>query len=157
MPNTIAQNLARLQAAKTAIGAAITAKGGTVASGDGLEEFPDDIRTIPSGMKATKLNFITSVGTGSEMYILNSEDYTYVFGITKVLNGANRIELSYPEEFIPLKTSRWYEASVSSNTNRVAYSTAIATIDTTTRKISIGISSTMLANTTYSFFVLLNQ
>lgn len=49
MPNTIAQNLARLQAAKTAIGAAITAKGGTVASGDGLEEFATDIGTIPSG------------------------------------------------------------------------------------------------------------
>ena len=49
MPNTIAQNLARLQAAKTAIGNAITAKGGTVTSGDGFEAFPADIATIPSG------------------------------------------------------------------------------------------------------------
>ena len=38
--HTIAENLARLQAARTAIGAAITAKGGTVGSGDGFEEFP---------------------------------------------------------------------------------------------------------------------
>lgn len=49
MPNTIAQNLARLQAARTAIATAITAKGGTVTVGDGLEDFPADIATIPSG------------------------------------------------------------------------------------------------------------
>ena len=44
--HTIAENLARLQNAKTAIGNAIAAKGGTVAAGDGLEEFADDIATI---------------------------------------------------------------------------------------------------------------
>ena len=49
MPHTIAENLTRLQNAKTAIGNAITAKGGTVASGDGLEEYAADIATIPSG------------------------------------------------------------------------------------------------------------
>jgi hypothetical protein len=48
MPNTIAQNLARLQAARTAIANSITAKGGTVNSGDGYEEYPADILTIPS-------------------------------------------------------------------------------------------------------------
>ena len=46
MSNTIAQDLARLVAAKNAIGAAITAKGGTVNEGDGLEEYPADIATI---------------------------------------------------------------------------------------------------------------
>ena len=44
--HTIAENLTRLQNAKTAIGNAITAKGGTVAAGDGLEEFAADIGTI---------------------------------------------------------------------------------------------------------------
>lgn len=44
--HTIAENLARLQAAKTAIGNAIVAKGGTVNSGDGLEEYPTDIASI---------------------------------------------------------------------------------------------------------------
>ena len=44
--HTIAENLARLQAAKTAIGNAIVAKGGTVNSGDGLEEYPADIASI---------------------------------------------------------------------------------------------------------------
>ena len=49
MPNTIADNLQRLVDAKTAIAGAITAKGGTVNTGDGFEAFPADIATIPSG------------------------------------------------------------------------------------------------------------
>lgn len=49
MPDTIAENLQRLVDAKDDIAEAITAKGGTVASGDGLEEFAADIATIPSG------------------------------------------------------------------------------------------------------------
>lgn len=48
MPNTIAQNLARLVAARTAIANAIVAKGGTVNAGDGYEEFPADILSIPN-------------------------------------------------------------------------------------------------------------
>lgn len=43
---TLKQAVDRVAAAKTAIGNAITAKGGTVASGDGLEEFAADIATI---------------------------------------------------------------------------------------------------------------
>lgn len=49
MPNSIADNLTRLQNAKTAIGNAITAQGGTVGAGDGLEEFATAIGTIPAG------------------------------------------------------------------------------------------------------------
>ena len=49
MPNSIADNLTRLQNARIAIGNAIVAKGGTVNQGDGLEEYPADIATIPSG------------------------------------------------------------------------------------------------------------
>ena len=49
MPNTIADNLQRLTAARTAIGNAIVAKGGTVNSGDGFEDFPNAINSIPSG------------------------------------------------------------------------------------------------------------
>lgn len=49
MPNSIADNLQRLQNAKTAIGNAITTKGGTVSVGDGLEDFATAIGTIPTG------------------------------------------------------------------------------------------------------------
>lgn len=43
---TLKQAVDRVTAAKTAIGNAITAKGGTVAAGDGLEDFAADIATI---------------------------------------------------------------------------------------------------------------
>ena len=49
MPNTLEENVNRVKAAKTAIANAITAKGGTVSSGDGLEDFASDIASIPSG------------------------------------------------------------------------------------------------------------
>lgn len=48
MPHTIAENLTRLQNARTAVADAIVAKGGTVNTGDGYEEYPADILTIPS-------------------------------------------------------------------------------------------------------------
>lgn len=54
MPShTIAQNLQRLEAARTNIASAITTKGGTVASGAGFEDFSTAIGTIPSGGSAT--------------------------------------------------------------------------------------------------------
>lgn len=49
MPNTIAENLQRLVDAKNDIADAITTMGGTVNEGDGFEEFPADIATIPVG------------------------------------------------------------------------------------------------------------
>ena len=54
--HTIAENLTRLTTARTNIANAITAKGGTVTSGDGFEEFPADIATIPSGGESTNRN-----------------------------------------------------------------------------------------------------
>ena len=49
MPNhTIAENLQRLQTARTNIASAIVERGGTVNSGDGFEEFPADILSIPN-------------------------------------------------------------------------------------------------------------
>lgn len=49
MPNTIADNLLRLQTARTDIANAITTMGGTVAAGDGFEDFPAGILGIPAG------------------------------------------------------------------------------------------------------------
>lgn len=60
--HTIAENLTRLQNAKTAIGAAITAKGGTVAAGDGLEEFAADIGTITNQYSAADEGKVVSSG-----------------------------------------------------------------------------------------------
>ena len=70
---TIAQNLQRLQTARTAIAKAITDKGGQVPSGDGLEEFAADISTIaPYEMTGELPLVFKSDGE-------NSRDYT-VYG-----------------------------------------------------------------------------
>ena len=50
MANTIADNLQRLINATDAIGQAIVDAGGTVPTGDRLEEYPTDIATIPAGV-----------------------------------------------------------------------------------------------------------
>lgn len=65
---TLEENVNRVKAAKTAIGAAITAKGGTVGANDGLEDFASDIATIPSGSGRTSqpikdVNFYDYDGT----------------------------------------------------------------------------------------------
>jgi hypothetical protein len=75
MPNTIAENLERLKSSRTNIGTTIVNMGGTVASGDGFEEFSYDISTIPSGgggeaipCEAALISFGTSdsnVGNGT--------------------------------------------------------------------------------------------
>lgn len=59
---SIATNLQRLVDAKSDIAEAITAKGGTVNSGDGFEDFPDDIATIPSG---GSVEYTDRVGRGT--------------------------------------------------------------------------------------------
>ncbi len=64
MPDTLADNLQRLTASRTAIGNAIVAKGGTVNAGDGFEDFPTDISSIPTGGSSTLIpKTITENGT----------------------------------------------------------------------------------------------
>lgn len=73
---TIAENLLRLQNAKIAIGNAITAEGGTVAAGDGLEEFATAIGTIVppinNVVEAANTSIETSLGSGSSALITKS-------------------------------------------------------------------------------------
>ena len=70
--HTIAENLTRLTTARTNIANAIAAKGGTVTSGDGFEEFPADIATIPSGggesAERNGVNFYDYDGTIVDSY-----------------------------------------------------------------------------------------
>lgn len=61
--HTIAENIQRLRDATAAISTAITAKGGTVSQGDGLEDFAADIATIPSGGSTLIEKSITENGT----------------------------------------------------------------------------------------------
>ena len=61
--STISQNLTRLQNAKTSVANAITAKGGTVSSGDGFEDFANDINSIPTG--SSNVPYVEFIGTQS--------------------------------------------------------------------------------------------
>ena len=81
--HTIAENLTRLQNATTAIGNAITAKGGTVGANDGLEEFAADIATIPSGGGEAKIPYNIRCKPTIE------NEYIPLATTTKTWNGLN--------------------------------------------------------------------
>ena len=99
MPHTIAENLARLQAARTAIANAITAKGGTVGANDGLEDFPTDISTISTGIDPEPINAVleesnddleTALGGGSSPVVAKGtvNFYDYDGTIVKSMSSA---------------------------------------------------------------------
>ena len=60
---SVADKITRLQNSKTAIAGAITAKGGTVESGDGFEDFADAVSDIPVGLTGSDLD-----GGGTRTY-----------------------------------------------------------------------------------------
>ena len=72
MPNTIADNLQRLTAARTAIGNAIVTKGGTVNVGDGLEEFPTDIMSIKNDLTSIDITENGTYYSGEETVVTSS-------------------------------------------------------------------------------------
>jgi hypothetical protein len=93
--HTIAENLTRLQNAKTAIGNAIAAKGGTVAAGDGLEDFASDIGTISNQYTAQDEGKIVSNGAlvaqtayPSEITANNTYDTTNYNSVTVNVGSA---------------------------------------------------------------------
>lgn len=61
MPNTISQNLTRLQNARAAIQNAINAKFGTAAAGSGYEDFASAITNIPVKIGATDYETIAKI------------------------------------------------------------------------------------------------
>lgn len=84
---TLEENVNRVKAAKTAIGAAITAKGGTVGANDGLEDFAADIATIPSGGSGHAV--IVSTIPNAEVK-LTSLDNTY----TDIADNTGELQLT---------------------------------------------------------------
>lgn len=85
MPHTIAENLQRLQTAKTAIGNAITAKGGTVGANDGLEDFATDIATIQSAGHTVVITTIPNA-----IVTISNQDNTY----TGIADNTGELQLS---------------------------------------------------------------
>lgn len=77
---TLKQAVDRVAAAKTAIGTAITAKGGTVAAGDGLEEFAAEIAKIPSGIGIYRLALSGTGISDVNVYYAFFNNQFHVFG-----------------------------------------------------------------------------
>jgi len=87
MPNTIAENLTRLQTARTDIANAITTMGGTVASEDGFEDFPAGILGIPVGGEDIQFSHVigytcSSSSTTSDALNVYSPSSCTIFGAT---------------------------------------------------------------------------
>lgn len=97
MPNTIAENLSRLVTAKTDIANAITSMGGTVAQGDGLEDFASAIAGIPEGAEILDMiapsgisnNNLKAIFYGGKLFVFGefkaSAGYNYNFTFPKSL------------------------------------------------------------------------
>lgn len=80
MPDTLKQVVNRVKAAKTAIGSAITAKGGTVGANDGLEDFASDIATIPSGgVEFADTNSFTLLKNIRNLDVVTPLGVTYIY------------------------------------------------------------------------------
>lgn len=81
---TLEENVNRVKAAKTAIGNAITAKGGTVGANDGLEDFAADVATIPSG----GVEFSNSPTSFTLLKNITNLDVIVPNGVTEIAQSA---------------------------------------------------------------------
>ncbi len=112
---TLEENVNRVKAAKTAIGAAITAKGGTVGANDGLEDFAADIASIPSGGGEHKiLSNIRCKATIKNEYSKLSTELKTWYGLTNFngdriwTDGTNIYYSSLTDHYVLDKsTSTW--------------------------------------------------
>lgn len=109
---TITQNLEKLVAAKSAIAAAITAKGGTVGANDGFEEFAIDVATIPSGGSANIYKSIKNMPGEVRFEEKSWSGYTSFSGYCIWTDGDNIYYSAGTNHYVLDKsTSTWSEMS----------------------------------------------
>ena len=108
--HTIAENLQRLQTARTNIASAITTKGGTVTSGDGFEDFATDIATIPSGggQAETDLSNLISRTNNTSLTIPNS---VTVIGANAFVGWAGLTSVTIPNGVTSIGTQAFQQCS----------------------------------------------
>lgn len=101
MPNehTIAENLQRLIDAKDDIADAIVAKSVTVPQGSGLEDFASLIGAIPESFEMCQLTASEKLGM-FDGYMMNTENYTYIFGSFETSSYSNTFSFTYPSDFV---------------------------------------------------------
>lgn len=115
MPNTIADNLVRLQTARTGIANAITTKGGTVSAGDGFEDFPADIATITNQYTAQDEGKVVSNGAlvaqGSDTVTENGTvDTTLISSLLVNVtgSGASALKLTLLPSYTNVTANEFY-------------------------------------------------
>ena len=152
--STISQNLTRLQTAKTNIANSIIAMGGTVGSGDGFEDFVNDILTIPQGASGITVSEAPTIITNiydynikTILYVSSSIGIYLCVGKFKVLNamyknqtydmftiGDIQIPWSGYDYLVIKPDNLYHNASISSQWNRLSDNTM-------NLKLSIGSTS----------------
>lgn len=159
---TLKQAVDRVVAAKTAIGNAITAKGGTVNAGDGLEDFAADIGTISTATpryegSGTVTNYSVSVPHGSCNISTATQDgyvLEIVYTVTRSSSGTSRVDRTLKASITGL--------SLPSTTVKTAYTipesgtsaNAVLTLDSITEHsadVYIQINSISTTVTTYNY------
>lgn len=134
---TIAENLTKLQTARTNIANAITAKGGTVAQGDGFEDFPSDIASITNTYTASDEGKVVSNGAlvaqGSDTVTQNGTVDTTLISSLLV----NVPSSSDPEAYHPS-----YQGIILSSTCGVYFGASLAETSKTSKVFTLSLPET---------------
>ncbi|MBP5362845.1 MAG: leucine-rich repeat domain-containing protein [Ruminococcus sp.] len=154
--HTIAENLTRLQNATTAIGNAITAKGGTVGVNDGLEDFASDIATIPSGgeYNAKFVNTPTNFVVQSNLKSVNIPNGVTSIGDTAFSNCTNLNNIEIPNSVTSIGVSAFNNCT---NLNNIEIPNSVTSIgDSAFYNCSslnnVNISNSVTSIGTYAFY-----
>ncbi len=152
MSDTLADNLDRLKASRTAIGNAIVAKGGTVNAGDGFEEFPADINSIPTGVSPTLIsktiieNGVFSGCEGLESLTIHSRVESikeYAFKNCKGLTGT----LTIPGSVKSIENGAFTNCS---SLSTLSISNGVTSIGNNAFKYCSGLTSVLIPNSVIS-------
>ena len=110
----------------------------------------DNIIPEPT-VSAEKLK-ASNVSASSELFVLNSDSATYVFGSFDVLNDALPIRCRYSENFTPISsTFKQHSGSCSDQSDGTTYELRNATMTPSNREIMIPFNSDMTIGRTYTF------
>lgn len=94
----------------------------------------------------------SNVSASSELFVLNSDSATYVFGSFDFRNDALPISCRYSENFTPISlTFKQYSGSCSDQCDGTTYELSNATITPSDRTITIPLNSNMTIRRTYTF------
>ena len=121
---SVADQIQALQNDKTAIANAITAKGGTVNSGDGFDDFAADIATIPSGSTPISVDY-TPGGTSLCTGIAKTQTFT----VNKLCKCAYLCVPKHGQYYSTTVTKGWLSSGGTTGTISGGSPSASVTVD----------------------------